>query len=149
MLAKAIAAKWKTLIPPEKYYYEELAAKDRRRYALEIVHWKMQAEHREHFKRNPSNGTSSMEDSRQIAQEGCANVFPWSTDSSLQYKIPSCNASSIEDHHDVSSIAANLEDCEAQFLADFDVTLNESQIQAINEDLRETFCSAPVFVLFK
>ena len=43
-LSRAIATHWKIAKPSVKSYYQELAAKDKRRYALDLVRWHAQEE---------------------------------------------------------------------------------------------------------
>uniref|UniRef100_A0A7S3P9J4 HMG box domain-containing protein n=1 Tax=Amphora coffeiformis TaxID=265554 RepID=A0A7S3P9J4_9STRA len=43
-VAKVVAARWRGLNQDEKAFYEQLAAKDKRRFALETIQWRMQQE---------------------------------------------------------------------------------------------------------
>lgn len=43
-LSQLISARWKKITPTEKAYYQQLAAKDKRRFALESIQWKLQNE---------------------------------------------------------------------------------------------------------
>jgi len=87
-VAKLVAARWKSLDRDEKNFYEQLAAKDKRRFALEMVQWKLQQEMEAENTTNNVENTSRQASQRSISENIIGRTmnehcdFPRSIDSS-------------------------------------------------------------------
>ena len=87
--SKAIAAKWKELNDAEKARYEEMAARDKRRYALEIINWKQQ-----HLTRSESTDDSQSKHSQtDCSSERAISDYQKSNTSTDTLHLPSLPAS--------------------------------------------------------
>ena len=56
-----VAARWKRIDKDEKAYYEQLAAKDKRRFALEMLEWSLQKETSVYSRSEASSGSRGTE----------------------------------------------------------------------------------------